>query len=613
MNLNDVLRKYFIGINYKNENNNIPLIELKSIISLNIYSIKITEFFGNSFSYLNKNKNKCEIYNHLKPFSNYCNNCKEIICNLCTKNYHNNHSIYSIEFNEKIKNFFDSSYKKMNNLYKEVKEKLIKFYKNKSQYYIQKWEKINELMILLSKKLLDLFLMKENEANFILIYNCFNIINIREYYYKEIINNINKLGEFILEINSCKAYLLKDSNLSYKSDILLGNTITEYSIKNTSNYNLIAFINQLNSENNIEIEQILIKNLIKSNKDKTMIQIFIILEKNGLRFYDSINFKLIEKKYFKVINSIKEIELFDIPNTNNIILKTINFQLFKNDINLDFLKFVCRSNNLISYKSNKIDIHNILKEKIKNLKFSFLYNEKIIFKINNNGKVIIYNLNTNQVELILKFNLSIISIIDNISYYNELIFISSEFIYYLDSFTFQIKEIKEINFEFLKIIENNYEGEIDFNKYNFMLVNENILFITVINNLFYPYPNDEWKLNEINSRYYFIFLNIKNLRFITQINNIIENICITGIEKISNLFLIGEKLYFFITYYENRNSKIAIIKKTVFNINTYINDFNEINLYNLPKNIIGFDKLLILNNNNILLYKKNYISLININ
>jgi hypothetical protein len=254
-----------------------------------------------------------------------------------------------------------------------------------------------------------------------------------------------------------------------------------------------------------------------------------------------------------------------------------------------------------------------LKEKIKNLKFSFLYNEKIIFKINNNGKVIIYNLNTNQVELILKFNLSIISIIDNISYYNELIFISSEFIYYLDSFTFQIKEIKEINFEFLKIIENNYEGEIDFNKYNFMLVNENILFITVINNLFYPYPNDEWKLNEINSRYYFIFLNIKNLRFITQINNIIENICITGIEKISNLFLIGEKLYFFITYYENRNSKIAIIKKTVFNINTYINDFYEINLYNLPKNIIGFDKLLILNNNNILIYKKNYISLININ
>ena len=49
MNSNEVLSKYFIGINYKNANNNIPLIELKSIFSLNIYSINITEFFGNSF------------------------------------------------------------------------------------------------------------------------------------------------------------------------------------------------------------------------------------------------------------------------------------------------------------------------------------------------------------------------------------------------------------------------------------------------------------------------------------------------------------------------------------------------------------------------------------
>ena len=117
----------------------------------------------------------------------------------------------------------------MNNLYKEVKEQLIKFYKNKSEYYIQKWVKINEIMILLCKKLLDLFLMKENKTNFILIYNCFNIIDIRDYYYKEIIDNINKFGEFIQEINSGKAYLLKDSNLSFKSDILLGNTITDYS------------------------------------------------------------------------------------------------------------------------------------------------------------------------------------------------------------------------------------------------------------------------------------------------------------------------------------------------------------------------------------------------
>jgi hypothetical protein len=498
----------------------------------------------------------------------------------------------------------------MNNLYKDVKEKLTKFFKNKFGTDIQKWVKINETMILLCKKLLDLFLTKENEGNFILIYNCFNIINIRDYYYNEIIDNINKFGEFILEINSGKAYLLKDSNLSFKDDILLGNNITEYSIINNSN--LIGFINKINEDNNIEIEQILIKNLIKSNKDKTIIQIFIILEKKGLKFYDTINFKLIDKKYFKVRNSIKELELFDIPNSNNIILKTINLQFFKKDINLEFLNFIYHPNNLISFKSNRINC-NILKENIENLNFSFLFNEKIIFKINNNEKVIIYNIHTNQIESILKFNFSIISIIDNISYYNELIFISSEYIYYLDSFTFQIKERKEINFDFLKIIENNYVDEIDFNKYNFKLVNENILFITFINKLFYPYPNDEWRFNEINSKYYCIFLNLKSLRIITQINNIMENICITKIEKISNLFLIGEKLYFFITYYENRNSKIAIIKKTVFNINTYINDFYEINLYNLPKNIIGFDKLLILNNNNILIYKKNYISLININ
>ena len=613
MNLNEVLKKYFIGINYKNANNNVPLIELKSFISFNIYSIKITEFFDNSFSKLNNNKNKCEIYNHLKPYSNYCSNCREIICNLCTKNYHTNHSIYSIELNEKIKKSFDNNYKKMNNLYKEVKEQLIKFYKNKSEYYIQKWVKINEIMILLCKKLLDLFLMKENKTNFILIYNCFNIIDIRDYYYKEIIDNINKFGEFIQEINSGKAYLLKDSNLSFKSDILLGNTITDYSIKNNSNYNLIAFINKINEESNIEIEQILIKDLIKSNKNKTIIQIFIILEKTGLKFYDAINFKLFDKKYFKLINSIKEIELFDIPNTNNLILKTINLQLIKNDITLEFLNFIYHSNNLISIKSIKIDINNILKEKIENIKFYFLYNKKIIFKIINNGKVIIYNIITNQIELILKFNFPIISIIDNISYYNELIFISSELIYYLDSFTFQIKEIKEINFDFLKIIENNYVDEIDFKKYNFMLVNENILFITFTNKLFYPYPNDELKYNEIDSQYYFIFLNIKSLRIITQINNIMENICITKIEKISNLFLIREKLYFFITFKENINTKIAIIKKTDFNIYTFMNDFNNINLYYLPNNIIGFDKLLILNNNNILIYKKNYISLININ
>ena len=613
MNLNEVLKKYFIGINYKNANNNVPLIELKSFISFNIYSIKITEFFDNSFSKLNNNNNKCEIYNHLKPYSNYCSNCREIICNLCTKNYHTNHSIYSIELNEKIKKFFDNNYKKMNNLYKEVKEQLIKFYKNKSEYYIQKWVKINEIMILLCKKLLDLFLMKENKTNFILIYNCFNIIDIRDYYYKEIIDNINKFGEFIQEINSGKAYLLKDSNLSFKSDILLGNTITDYSIKNNSNYNLIAFINKINKESNIEIEQILIKNLIKSNKDKTIIQIFIILDKTGLKFYDAINFKLFDKKYFKLINSIKEIELFDIPNTNNLILKTINLQLIKNDINLEFLNFIYHSNNLISIKSIKIEINNILKEKIENIKFYFLYNKKIIFKIINNGKVIIYNIINNQIELILKFNFPIISIVDNISYYNELIFISSELIYYLDSFTFQIKEIKEINFDFLKIIENNYVDEIDFKKYNFMLVNENILFITFTNKLFYPYPNDELKYNEIDSKYYFIFLNIKSLKIITQINNIMENICITKIEKISNLFLIREKLYFFITFKENINTKIAIIKKTDFNIYTFMNDFNNINLYYLPNNIIGFDKLLILNNNNILIYKKNYISLININ
>ena len=66
----------------------------------------------------------------------------------------------------------------MNNLYKDVKEKLIKFFKNKFGTDIQKWVKINETMILLCKKLLDLFLTKENEGNFILIYNCFNIINI---------------------------------------------------------------------------------------------------------------------------------------------------------------------------------------------------------------------------------------------------------------------------------------------------------------------------------------------------------------------------------------------------------------------------------------------------
>ena len=612
MNSNEVLSKYFIGINYKNANNNIPLIELKSIFSLNIYSINITEFFGNSFSNLNKNKNKCkcEIYKHLKPYSNYCNNCKEIMCNLCSKKYHNNHSVYSIQYNEKIKRIFDNNYKKMNNLYKDVKEKLIKFFKNKFGTDIQKWIKINETMILLCKKLLDLFLTKENEGNFILIYNCFNIINIRDYYYNEIIDNINKFGEFILEINSGKAYLLKDSNLSFKDDILLGNNITEYSIINNSN--LIGFINKINEDNNIEIEQILIKNLIKSNKDKTIIQIFIILEKKGLKFYDTINFKLIDKKYFKVRNSIKELELFDIPNSNNIILKTINLQFFKKDINLEFLNFIYHPNNLISFKSNRINC-NILKENIENLNFSFLFNEKIIFKINNNEKVIIYNINTNQIESILKFNFSIISIIDNISYYNELIFISSEYIYYLDSFTFQIKERKEINFDFLKIIENNYVDEIDFNKYNFKLVNENILFITFINKLFYPYPNDEWRFNEINSKYYCIFLNLKSLRIITQINNIMENICITKIEKISNLFLIRENLYFFIRFIENIHSKIGIIKMTDFKNYNYMNDINDINLYYLPDNIIGSDKILILNNKNVLIYKKNYISLININ
>ena len=45
----------------------------------------------------------------------------------------------------------------------------------------------------------------------------------------------------------------------------------------------------------------------------------------------------------------------------------------------------------------------------------------------------------------------------------------------------------------------------------------------------------------------------------------------------------------------------------------YMNDINDINLYYLPDNIIGSDKILILNNKNVLIYKKNYISLININ
>ena len=146
-----------------------------------------------------------------------------------------------------------------------------------------------------------------------------------------------------------------------------------------------------------------------------------------------------------------------------------------------------------------------------------------------------------------------------------------------------------------------------------MLVNENILFITFINKLFYPYPNDEWRFNEINSKYYCIFLNLKSLRIITQINNIMENICITKIEKISNLFLIRENLYFFIRFIENIHSKIGIIKMTDFKNYNYMNDINDINLYYLPDNIIDSDKILILNNKNVLIYKKNYISLININ
>ncbi|WGH25690.1 MAG: PD-(D/E)XK nuclease family protein [Candidatus Shikimatogenerans bostrichidophilus] len=611
------------------------LIDIKKFFKYNIYSYKISKWYPNK--YINNIKKSFQdweyIYKCYKILKKKLLKKKKSYLGLARRIAYINIDRYLNENNKNFfiiigNNYFTKSEKKI--IEKILKKKLGYFYfdidlekKYNNKYYILKNKNFkNKIKLIKTFNKIDKYivasnLIKKNQKTSIILNNNnkillnyisqnINKINILIY---DNFNNLNIHKFFISIFNliiNKKKYIYKKKKIVFFNKELLIDFFNNFFIKFLiKNNNIINYLNKTNSK------YIFLKKIKNIIKEKILLNLIIINNNNCLEFI----------YLLKIIINILYIKNNNLEYIDNIYLDKLFF------FNTFFLKFL---------KKNKT-----LK---KNIKINILY------------KIYIFYIKKNKIKInnnYFKSNLEILNIKNLIlnNYNNVIIILSKKKIYKKTYISYEIQKKFNLNF---KLNEEIYIYKINkllnLSKKIFIIYNhKNIItkkiLKQIINNKKYNISKTSYKnkyINfsplkkniEIEKKTYNIIKKLKYLKnngfTFTLIKNYINNPILFYYNNILNLYndnniflgsIIHKILYSLYKNYININLNINHIKNIKNNINNIIDkkiykfydkkkiiiDNKLLYIYNIIrkniKNFIFCDEKLILNGNNINIYK----------